>query len=347
MFTRKMPKCQMPDKNEFTEHSFHSVSLDKRVWPEVVNVISIDPGIRNLALRVESRGIRSSSYPIKTLVFDKLHIKDSERSLDGNTDSLYSMVNEFLDQYLPIFKTCHMMIIERQLPFNLKATRISQHIITYFMIHLKNIVPSLPKIFEIDPKLKGRELGASTHLNERGLKQWSVDHAKSLLTKRQDYEGLEILRKHKKKADDLADTLVQIESLFSFQKWPLTAEIISLRVEPPKLKITMPTNIPTSNPSLSPNPLINSLTKTSLPPLSNPPLTKASLPPLSNPLTKASLTKTSLTKTSLPPLSNSLPPNPLANPLNTTNKSLPVLKIQESKEKEEPPKIIKLKVLPR
>jgi len=237
-----MPKCQMPDKNEFTAHVFHTVDLKLRDWPDIVRVISIDPGIRNLAIRVESRGIRDSSHPIKTLVFDKLRISDSDRELDGNVDKLYFLVSEFLNRYLDIFKSCHIMIIERQLPMNLKAVRISQHIISYFMIHLKDIAPSLPMIFEIDSKLKSRELGASSHLNERGIKQWSIDFCKSLLVKRQDYEGLEILDKHRKK-DDLCDTVTQIEAFFSFQGWPLTKEVVKLKIEKPKtLKLKVVSN---------------------------------------------------------------------------------------------------------
>jgi hypothetical protein len=223
MFTKKIPKCQMADKNEYTIHDFHTVSLSERKWGDVVNVASIDPGIRNLAIRVESRGIKNSNYPIKKIVYDKLHIKDAERDLVGNIDKLYSLVTDFLDKYLEVFKTCHIIIIERQLPFNLKATRICQHIITYFMIHLRNLVPTLPMIFEIDPKLKGRELGASTHLNEKGIKQWSVEHCKELLNQRQDFESLDYLYKQKKK-DDLADTVCQIEALFSFQGWATTKE---------------------------------------------------------------------------------------------------------------------------
>ncbi len=225
-----MPKCQMPDKNEFTAHLCHSIDSKYRDWSDVINIISIDPGIRNLAIRVESRGIRDNTHPIKTLVFDKLRISDADRKMDDNVDKLYFLVTEFLDQYLNIFKTCHLMIIERQLPMNLKAVRISQHIISYFMGNLKNITPSLPMIFEIDAKLKGRELGASTHLNERGIKQWSIDHCKSLLTKRKDYTGLDILSKHKKK-DDLCDCVCQIEALFSFQGWPLTIEMVEKKDE--------------------------------------------------------------------------------------------------------------------
>tara|TARA_R110002153_G_scaffold118507_1_gene263265 strand:+ start:318 stop:1058 length:741 start_codon:yes stop_codon:yes gene_type:complete len=227
----------MPDKNQFTAHAFHDVDVSLRDWPDVVRVISIDPGIRNLAIRVESRGIRSSNHPMRTIVFEKLKISDADRNLNGNVDQLYFLVNQFLDQYLDVFKTCHIMIIERQLPMNLKAVRISQHIITYFMMNLKNIPKSLPMIFEIDAKMKSREMGASTHLNERGIKQWSIDFCKSLLVKRQDYDALAILEKHKRKADDLSDCVTQIEAFFSFQGWPLTQEIQTLKLVSNKTEV--------------------------------------------------------------------------------------------------------------
>ncbi len=182
---------------------------------------------------MESRSIKTSSHPIRTLVYEKLHIKDKERIVgEDNIDNLYRLLTDFLDQYLDIFKTCHIVLIERQLPHNYKATRVAQHTLTYFSLLLRDLTPSLPMIFEIDPKLKGRELGASSHLNERGIKAWAIDEAKSLLTKRKDYEGLEILDRHKRKADDLADTLCQIEAFFSYNGWPLTQEIISLSVKP-------------------------------------------------------------------------------------------------------------------
>ena len=222
-----MPKSQKPFSNEFTAYNPHSINLENRNWTDPIKVISIDPGIRNLALRVESRGIHGN-YPIKTLVFDMLHIKEEERKLVGNVDQLFLYITNFLDQYLKIFKESHIMIIERQLPTNYRAVRISQHIITYFLMNLKDL-PQLAMIMEIDPKLKGRELGASKHLNERGIKVWSVEYSQSLLTKRQDWNGLEKLNKSKKK-DDLADTICQIEALFSFNKWPLTQEVKTLKL---------------------------------------------------------------------------------------------------------------------
>jgi hypothetical protein len=213
-------------------------------------VISIDPGIRNLALRVETRGITSDNFPIKTLVFEKLRITEDDRRLEGNTDQLYFLVTEFLDKYREIFKTADFLLIERQLAINYKAVRISQHIITYFMILFKNRMPLLPLIYEVDPKLKGRQLGASKHLNERGIKQWAVEHGKMLLTKRQDYEALKVVQKNKSKSDDLLDTVVQAEAFFSFQGWPVTPEKV------PETKPVVKLNIakePTSLPSLPSN----------------------------------------------------------------------------------------------
>ena len=226
MYQRKMPKSQKPFSNEYTAYNPHSINLEERHWTDPIRVISIDPGIRNLALRIESRGIHTDNFPIKTLAFEVLHVKEEDRKLVGNVDQLFLFITNFLDKYLHIFRESHIMIIERQLPTNYRAVRISQHVITYFLMHFKDL-PQLPMVLEIDPKLKGRELGASKHLNERGIKVWSVEHAHSLLTKRQDWDGLQILNKIKKK-DDLADTICQIEALFSFNNWPLTREVKTL-----------------------------------------------------------------------------------------------------------------------
>ena len=256
MYQRKVSVLQRPDKNEYTVYNPHTISLEKRQTGDVVKVISIDPGIRNLALRVESRGMTSNNYPIKTIVFEKLKITEEDRRLEGNQDQLYFLMTQFLDKYREIFKTCDFLIIERQLAINYKAVRISQHIITYFLILFKDRMPLLPVVYEVDPKLKGRELGASKHLNERGIKQWAVDHGKALLTKRQDYDALKVVQKNKQKSDDLCDTIVQAESFFSFQGWPLTPEKLPEQKPQLKLNITKAPSTPseTTTPSVPPLP---------------------------------------------------------------------------------------------
>jgi hypothetical protein len=251
MYTRRPGKLQAPDKNQYTVYNPHSIDLSKRETGDVVKVISIDPGIRNLALRVETRGITSNNYPIKTIVFEKLRITEEDRRLEGNNDQLYFLMTQFLDKYREIFKTCDFVLIERQMAINYKAVRISQHIITYFLILFKDRMPLLPVVYEVDPKLKGRELGASKHLNERGIKQWSVDYAKALFTKRQDYDALKIVQKNKSKSDDLCDCACQLEAFFSFQGWPLTPDKYP---EPkPALKLNI-TKAPEATASLPPLP---------------------------------------------------------------------------------------------
>ena len=147
MYARKMPKGQVPDKNQYTTYNPHTIDIEKREIGDVVKVISIDPGIRNLALRVESRGMTSNNYPIKTIVFEKLKITEEDRRLEGNQDQLYFLMTQFLDKYREIFKTCNFLIIERQLAINYKAVRISQHIITYFLILFKDRMPLLPVVY--------------------------------------------------------------------------------------------------------------------------------------------------------------------------------------------------------
>ena len=247
MFSRKTPKSQAPDKNPYNIIHFtdkaESLNHIVHAWPEVIKVVAFDPGIRNLAVRVEERGIRSSSYPIKTLVFDKLKIKDEERKTDSMVDKLYFLINEFLEKYSEVFKGCHMMIIEKQLSINYKCVRVSQHIITYFMnLFRRNAIENrhIGIIFEVDPKLKGKELGAPSNINERGLKLWSVEKCRELMEKRRDYEGLNIMQKHKKKCDDIADTVTETEALFSYLGWPTTSVVISL----PKKDVSSLSSIP-------------------------------------------------------------------------------------------------------
>lgn len=228
MYRKKTPVSQLPDKNEFTVYNPNKKTCNEcmEMWPEIVNIISIDPGIRNLVVRVESRGI-NIDMPIKTIVFEKLHISEETRKLDGNIDNLYLYITDFLDRYLNIFKNCQILIIERQLSINYRAVRISQHILTYFLMHFKNNETG-SLIYEIDSKLKGRELGAPKNLNERGLKLWAVEECKRIFDKRKDMLGLQILHANKKKADDHSDTVIQIEAFFSFNGWKLTPTPINI-----------------------------------------------------------------------------------------------------------------------
>ena len=204
MFRPKTNKAQPTDKEPYVIYPFHSQDINNRNWQNNYRIISIDPANKNFAIRVEER----LTYPT-TLLFKRLSLSDN-----NDLTSVYQTLTYFLDQYLELFLTCHLVIVERQLPTNYRAVRISQHVISYFMLRLKD-QPLLPIIIEINPKLKSKQLLAPSSLNDRGIKKWAIEKAIELLTSRSDIVGLNIINKERKK-DDLADTVVQIEAFFNY-----------------------------------------------------------------------------------------------------------------------------------
>jgi hypothetical protein len=227
MFTTKIPKSQRPSKAPFTIYKLHSVDVSThRSWNDShVKVVSIDPAIVNLAIRVERRP-RVTSGKITTELFEKLNLKESKTD-EEMMDSTFDMLSDYLLQHLDLFRTCHYVIIERQLPTNYKAVRISTHALSFFLYYLKDS-PLLPIVLEVDPKLKGKMLGATTS-NEKDLKKWAVQVATDLLEQRGDHDALQILSSYKKK-DDLSDTVIQIEALFAYLELPLTAPVSVIRI---------------------------------------------------------------------------------------------------------------------
>jgi hypothetical protein len=229
MFSKpKLAKSQQPDKTPFTIHDPHTCNVEHReeLWEKekYIQVASIDPAVKNLALRVEKRYRTGTISP---LVFVKVDINPVAD--DENNCTAYKKLSAFLETYKSDLINCHYVLIERQLPENYRAVRISQHTITWFMEHLKNN-SVLTLIYEVDPKLKGRQLGASSNLNKRGLKQWAVEEATKILQQRNDQVSLAIMKKAGKKQDDLGDTIVQIEALFKYLGLQTTQPILKILI---------------------------------------------------------------------------------------------------------------------
>ena len=226
MFRPKPLKRQLPDKTAYTGHNPHTRALTERKWDGPTYVVaSIDPGTVNFALRVESRPQKKEGGGrIVTLLYKLICLTGSETDMDeGSSCTTYRLLLDVLDEHLALFRLCHIILIERQLPINYRAVRMSQHALSYFMISLKD-APLLPLILEVDPKLKGSELQAPPGINDSYLKKWAVEKAQELMQIRGDREGLAILNATKKK-DDLADSVCQIEAMFSLFQLPLTADI--------------------------------------------------------------------------------------------------------------------------
>lgn len=233
MFQHKPPKSEVPDKGPYNFYSPHSRNRTSNDWKQnEYIIISIDPGIKNYAIRVESRERIDPDTKdekvgtIKPLLYELLH------PVMTKNDPIEKAINNltlFLNNHVELFKKCHMVIIERQMHMNYKSSRIMQHTITYFMVHLKDAI-RLPLIIELDSKLKGRQLGAPSGITEGELKKWATREAMDLLYRRKDWVSYAKIQNEKKK-DDLSDTVMQIEALFDLWELPVTPKPLVLKVD--------------------------------------------------------------------------------------------------------------------
>jgi hypothetical protein len=187
--------------------------------PEGCLCVSIDPAIATFAFRIERRYANSH---VETICMDKLDFKnyDNTNKSSGSTridPRILTDVLAYLNRMLPYMLDARIIVIERQLSVNYKATRIFQHILTFFMMTAPTFNHSCV-VMDILTKVKGKVLGAPKNLNYNGLKAWGIEKAIQLLEWRNDQFALDVIKYHKgkskTKADDLADTVIQIEAWF-------------------------------------------------------------------------------------------------------------------------------------
>lgn len=210
-FGPKIKKTETADKAPYTVYYPHTVSSSERQWIQpYYQVVSIDPARKNYAIRIERRYHNGWITPI---VFDKTSIESVQQNGEITIYNTYQELTYFLNKYESFYNDCHFIVIERQLPQNYKTLRIAQHTISYFSLKLYN-KPLYPSIVEIDPRLKGKILGAPKGINDKQLKTWAVEKARELLKIRLDTFSLQVLDYFRNKQDDLSDTICQVEALF-------------------------------------------------------------------------------------------------------------------------------------
>lgn len=238
----KIPKGEAIEKSCYTIYYPSSIPVENRKDDRnYKQYISIDPARKNFALRIERRYDNGNIVPI---VFNKVAIDSKRIEGDATINDTYKVLYAFLDQYLEFYDDCHYVIIERQLPQNYQATRISQAAISYYSIKLFN-KPLLPAIIELDPKAKGKYLGAPKGITDKQLKAWAVEVGRDLLTKRKDQFSLGVMNGFKGKQDDLADTICQIEALCVCWGLKLTEEkIVNTNDTPKSLTLNLNSKVP-------------------------------------------------------------------------------------------------------
>lgn len=234
----KVPKKQQIETNNYTIHRISALDEGQRVYrwtQDYYQIASIDPGIENLAIRIERRYKDNRIVP---LYYDRIKLSEPQ-----DTDPLsrtYFNCTQYLNTLKDKFLECHLIVMERQLPINYRCVRISQHIVSYLSLVLADS-QLMPLMIEIDNKSKGRALNIPRGLNKLQYKDWLIEKATELLEMRRDREGLEKLlnersnSKKKKKQDDLADTVCQAEALCVLFHLPLTVAA----PEPIKIRIPM------------------------------------------------------------------------------------------------------------
>jgi len=251
MVFSKVPK--KVDKTPYTVHE-GILPANYSLWVQpYLQFVSVDPATKNFALRVERRYFdreaekteqaEASPLRVETLAIAKQDV-GGEKILEGEVSpslppfltapeatagevtlsQTFANVTAFLSRFEEFYPETHIFVVERQLPDNYKSTRIAQHALSYFMNKMA-ASPLCPLFLEVDPQLKGKQLGAPKGIKGAQLKSWSVIEARGILAARRDAHCLEALVRCKNKQDDLADTVCQVEALCSFWGLPVTPKM--------------------------------------------------------------------------------------------------------------------------
>ena len=227
-FNRRAPVSATPPFLIFNPHSDKDVpfaNLNGDIY-----TASIDPGIVKCGVSVFRRSPGQPPYAefimrINFTTDDDIFAKPEEKSDKGIETSYYTNVFSVLDKYLSWFEMCQYIVIESQPPLSYEVGRMSQHLITYLMMSVKN-KGNRPLIVEFDSHLKTRVLGAPTKMDKPQRKEWARVYAINLLKQRGDTRSYEYLEKLAKgKAFDMTDTVCQEEAWWQY---------FNSRLAPPK-----------------------------------------------------------------------------------------------------------------
>lgn len=215
----KIPKSEDEPKTPYNTYWFHSIprleSQSKTAQREFIKIASFDVANKTYAIRVEARFMDGRVVPI---IFDLWDLRTMQTGDPDFPDENRSNLFRKLDEIKKYLIDLDIVLIERQIPLNVKSRNMMCATIDYFGILLRDS-PYYPIIYDVCPKLKGRILGAG-RLSKPELKQWAVVKAKEILKLNNDEWSLKRLDGHKKK-DDLADTIVQLEAFLIYIKSPL------------------------------------------------------------------------------------------------------------------------------
>ena len=187
--------------------------------------VSIDVGIVNLTIRVEVRDFCNNKiYPVYFERVDLTKRCENTTKTTGTCNvgpDILAEANNFIDNIMQYIHDADLIGVERQLSENVKATKMFQHFISSFLwLIRKGYLNSDVLLFDIYSKLKYPQIGCPTEYNDHAKKKWGIGRALEILTDREDSWSVSVMNsnrgKAETKADDLADTVNQIEAWFIY-----------------------------------------------------------------------------------------------------------------------------------
>jgi len=247
-----MSKVKKPTISKGIKKSTTKLPKVEIVFDNSHNILSIDVGMNNLALYIESIDTDKLSDVKKisnrydkngepttemtcelnkiftlgqNVWMDKVNItsdtdkfigtKRKRRLVDNN---MLNRLTNYLDSNKQLFSTVDTVIIEQQLKTNPSAQQLQYHIRSWFLINWPNktfyCFPSKNKtqVLGCYKKLANKS-GVLTKITKTQRKNWAKDKAKYILTLREDESTLEyIFKTNKSKADDLSDCICQCQA---------------------------------------------------------------------------------------------------------------------------------------
>lgn len=173
---------------------------------DILTTISIDPGVKNLAICVTTRYVDINNREYASKVSTRLlELTNYDYAVKNNSNPVYRDISKYVDSKEDIFMEASLVIIEYQMAD--LPLRISQHLITYFMTRYPNMI-----VIQISTHMKARYLGANKKIE---LKKRAVEESSRLHLIRGDTNGIKLLAEGKSRKHDKADAIIQEEAFFA------------------------------------------------------------------------------------------------------------------------------------
>jgi hypothetical protein len=181
---------------------------------------SIDIAIKNFAIRIETIYPDGRITPIyfNRIDFTTIGVDASDSSGTAVVDPrILTTSTAFIYSIFHLIKMSRLVAIERQMAINVKSSRMFQHILTLLMVFVPQFTYPDVVIMDVSPKVKGKYLDFGKGLTYNQTKERSIEIALELLQIRGDTWSIGVINNNrgrtKTKADDLADTVNQMEAL--------------------------------------------------------------------------------------------------------------------------------------